>query len=127
VRLSSHVLAVDVTQFASQMIGRLLRYREQLPKFLDEISQTAPPVWLRPLHPPGTALVRTIADGTSCVAVTPDGKQAVSASYDNTLKVWDLESGGALCSLEGHSGYVLGLAVTPDGKRAVSASSDQTL
>jgi WD40 repeat protein len=26
------------------------------------------------------------------VAVTPDGKLAVSASYDNTLKVWDLES-----------------------------------
>jgi WD40 repeat protein len=27
------------------------------------------------------------------VAVTPDGKRGVSASYDHTLKVWDLESG----------------------------------
>jgi WD40 repeat protein len=25
--------------------------------------------------------------------VTADGKRAVSASWDNTLKVWDLESG----------------------------------
>jgi WD40 repeat protein len=27
------------------------------------------------------------------VAVTADGRRAVSASWDNTLKVWDLDSG----------------------------------
>ena len=27
------------------------------------------------------------------MALTADGKQAVSASSDNTLKVWDLETG----------------------------------
>jgi WD40 repeat protein len=31
-----------------------------------------------------------------CVAVTADGKRAVSASRDHTLKVWDLDSGRAL-------------------------------
>jgi WD40 repeat protein len=41
--------------------------------------------------------------------------------------VWDLETGRALRTLEGHSGYVNGLAVTPDGQRAVSASYDKTL
>jgi hypothetical protein len=39
------------------------------------------------------------------VAVTPDGKRAVSASGDKTLKVWDLETGVALRTLEGHSSY----------------------
>ena len=58
----------------------------------------------------------------SGVAVTPDGKRAVSASGDKTLKVWDLETGVALRTLQGHSGPVTGVAVTPDGKRAVSAS-----
>ena len=61
------------------------------------------------------------------VAVTPDGKRAVSASWDETLKVWDLETGRALRTLEGHSDFVTGVAVTPDGKRAVSASEDETL
>ena len=61
------------------------------------------------------------------MAVTADGKRAVSASEDKTLKVWDLETGRALCTLEGHSAYVDGVAVTGDGKRAVSASGDKTL
>ncbi len=51
----------------------------------------------------------------------------VSASWDHTLKVWDLETGCALLTLEGHFADVYGVAVTPDGKRAVSASEDQTL
>jgi WD40 repeat protein len=61
------------------------------------------------------------------VAVTPDGKRAVSASADKTLKVWDLETGRVLRTLQGHSDSVPGVAVTPDGQRAVSASHDKTL
>ena len=61
------------------------------------------------------------------VAVTADGRRAVSASGDTTLKVWDLESGEELRTLAGHSDYVSGVAVTADGRRAVSASWDNTL
>jgi WD40 repeat protein len=61
------------------------------------------------------------------VAVTPDGRRAVSASDDRTLKIWDFESGRAVGTLQGHEGSVLSVAVTPDGRRAVSASSDKTL
>ena len=48
--------------------------------------------------------------------MTPDGKRAVSASWDHTLKVWDLDSGRELRTLEGHLDSVNGVAVTPDGK-----------
>jgi sugar lactone lactonase YvrE len=61
------------------------------------------------------------------IAVTPDGKRAISASHDRTIKLWNLENGIELCALEGHSSFVHGVAVTPDGKCAISASSDQTL
>jgi WD40 repeat protein len=61
------------------------------------------------------------------VAVTPDGRWIVSASWDKTLKVWDLETGRELRTLEGHSGPVSRVAVSPDGRWAVSASADNTL
>ncbi len=63
----------------------------------------------------------------NAVAATPDGRRAVSASDDTTLRVWDLETGRSLFSLKGHSGEVNAIAVTSDGRRAVSASDDRTL
>jgi hypothetical protein len=52
---------------------------------------------------------------------------AVSASADQTLKVWDLDSGDELATLTGHTGPVKGVAVVPDGRWAVSAAEDRTL
>ena len=51
----------------------------------------------------------------------------VSASWDNTLKVWDLASGRAEAMLAGHADIVTACAVTPDGRWVVSASLDNTL
>ena len=61
------------------------------------------------------------------MAVTPDGRHAISASSDNTLKVWDWATGELVRTLEGHTDEVNGVAVTPDGRYAISASSDNTL
>ena len=41
------------------------------------------------------------------VAITPDGRRAVSASDDHTLRVWDLQSGQSLRTLEGHTDVVI--------------------
>ena len=46
---------------------------------------------------------------------------------DKTLKVWDVDSGRELRTLQGHSDGVNGVAVSADGRMAVSASYDQTL
>jgi WD40 repeat protein len=41
---------------------------------------------------------------------------------DGTLRLWDLESGQTIRTLEGHTSDVSAVAVTPDGRRAVSSS-----
>eukprot|EP00741_Cyanophora_paradoxa_P018580 tig00021070_g17936.t2 len=61
------------------------------------------------------------------VAITRDGKRAVSGSADKTLRVWDLESGAELRRFAGHEIGVTSVAISPDGKRAVSGSADKTL
>ena len=63
----------------------------------------------------------------SAVALTADGRRAVSASFDRTLNVWDVETREALRTLEGHSGVVSAVALTADGRRAVSASADRSV
>ncbi|WP_437492471.1 TIR domain-containing protein [Sorangium sp. So ce1014] len=60
-------------------------------------------------------------------AATPDGKRAISASLDRTLKIWDLATRSELATLRGHTGEVVACAVTPDGARVLSASFDMTL
>src|SRR5205807_2446574 len=51
----------------------------------------------------------------------------VSASWDQTLKVWDAQSGVERLTLSGHTDEVSGCAVSPDSRLIVSASWDQTL
>jgi WD40 repeat protein len=43
------------------------------------------------------------------------------------VKVWELESGRLLRSLEGHTDGVWAVAVSPDGRFIVSGSSDHTV
>jgi WD40 repeat protein len=60
-------------------------------------------------------------------AFAPDGTRLASASFDNTLRLWDPVSGECLSVLRGHEGGVSGCAFAPDGTRLVSASADNTL
>jgi WD40 repeat protein len=56
-------------------------------------------------------------DEVNFVAITPDGRRAVSGSSDCTVRVWALEAGQYLATLEGHTAPVIGVAVTADGRR----------
>ena len=93
---------------------------------LEQAKQWKQSPWLRPLTPsltsPGGQLLRTLSghsDSVNAVAVTGDGKQAISASIDNTLKVWDLETGEVIASFTGE--YPLSCcAVAPDGVTIVA-------
>ncbi|HEV3119156.1 MAG TPA: WD40 repeat domain-containing protein [Gemmataceae bacterium] len=64
------------------------------------------------------------SSGVRGVAISPDGRQALSSSFDQTVRLWDLESGAEIRVFNGHKNAVEGVAFSPDGKRAVSGSVD---
>jgi WD40 repeat protein len=66
-------------------------------------------------------------DWVTAVAITPNGRRAISASVGGTLCLWDLERGQLVHALEGHADWVNAVTVTLDGRRAISASCDHTL
>jgi WD40 repeat protein/serine/threonine protein kinase len=72
-------------------------------------------------------LLRGHGDFIGGLALSADGKVAVSASRDETLRVWDVASGECQRTLIGHGGPVNGVALSPDGRLAVSAGDDMTL
>ncbi|KAE9385681.1 WD40 repeat-like protein [Gymnopus androsaceus JB14] len=63
-----------------------------------------------------------------CVAYSPDGKQIVSGSRDNKLKIWSTETSLPIGeALEGHTDFVTCVAYSPDGTQIVSGSKDKTV
>ena len=84
------------------------------------------------------ATLRGHTNWVRAVAVTPDGKRAISAGDDHVLHCWSLESADRISSsgtvnlnnnvtLKGHTGWVIAVAVTPDGRHAISGGSDGEL
>jgi WD40 repeat protein len=60
----------------------------------------------------------------NCVAFSPDSKHALSGSADQTLGLWDLDSGHLLQTFSGHGTSVVRCAFSSDGRWALSAGED---
>ena len=65
-------------------------------------------------------------DTVNAVAITPDGKIAISGSNDKTCKLWNLRTGKVIHTMKGHTEWVTCVAIASDGKRAISGSLDMT-
>ncbi len=84
----------------------------------------------RPSYNPNPTLLKTFSgheDRVTGVSITPDGRYALSGSYDKTLRLWDIEKGECVKIFSGHEDKVTSVSITPDGKYALSGSNDKTL
>ncbi|KLO13559.1 WD40 repeat-like protein [Schizopora paradoxa] len=73
-------------------------------------------------------LISNALSGVQAVAYSPDGRYMVSGSYDNTIRVWDAQTGAQKGeAFTGHTKSVTSVAYSPDGKYIVSVSNDNTV
>ncbi|KAI8061010.1 WD40-repeat-containing domain protein [Gongronella butleri] len=61
------------------------------------------------------------------VSFSPDGRYVASASFDNSVKLWDGQTGKFLGNLRGHVGAVYQVVWSSDSRMLVSCSKDTTL
>ncbi|CDO95916.1 unnamed protein product [Kluyveromyces dobzhanskii CBS 2104] len=61
------------------------------------------------------------------VVVSADGNYAVSASWDKTLRLWNLATGNSEARFVGHTGDVLSVAIDANSSKIISASRDKTI
>jgi WD40 repeat protein len=76
------------------------------------------------------ACVTTLAGHQNAVygcAWSPDSRRIVSASWDETLAVWDANAGELLAILAGHASMLNACAWSADGKMIASGSYDNTV
>ena len=61
-----------------------------------------------------------------CAQFSPDARRIVTASRDNSARVWDVQSGKQLTPPLNHDGQVYSAQFSPNGEWIVTASADKT-
>jgi WD40 repeat protein len=59
--------------------------------------------------------------GVAGVAISPDGRYALSGGSDGTCVLWEVATGREVRRFSGHNGPVDGIAFSPDGRQALTA------
>jgi WD40 repeat protein len=132
--LAASALARNPRELAPQLLARLASGdAADLDAFLTRTQRMLSPPNLVPIRPtftsPGAELRRFEGheNSVSSVAVLPDGRRALSAGWDNTLRLWDLETGAELRRFEGHQDRVSSVTVLADGRCGLSGAWDNTV
>jgi len=63
----------------------------------------------------------------TCVVPSPNTPAFASSSLDDTIRVWNLNTGEPLLTMTGHNRGVNTIAISPDGRTLVSGSDDYTV
>ena len=60
------------------------------------------------------------------LSVSPDGRQALTGSYDHAVKLWDLASGRELRTFSGHTDRIKSVDFFDNGRSVLTSSADGT-
>ncbi len=66
-------------------------------------------------------------NGVKSIAISNSGQLAISASKDETVKVWDINSGTEIRTCYGHNNEVTSISFSPDDTQAISGDLDGTI
>ena len=74
-----------------------------------------------------SAVLSGHSDYVRSLAFSPDGTSLVSGSSDDTIKLWDVQTGGIVKTFYGHTAYVSSVSISEDCTVIASGSADKTI
>ena len=74
-----------------------------------------------------TTLLEDHTDSVETLMFHPDGKRVISAGFDRTIRIWNLDSLNEVQTLSGHIDWIHCLALHPDLNRFATAGGDETI
>lgn len=113
VKLKNGIVGVQLLNVASLGGGLLPGARGEWVE-----ADNKPRVFVQMGHPSGPI---------QSVAISPDGRFALSAGLENTVKLWEIASGREIRTFTGHSAIVSSVVFSPNGRHALSGSYDGSL